>query len=100
MATSLAAETVLHACLRRSQGEASWQLYPYEVAQLEPLLMVHDEQLRTYRGERYHDAWYRLVALVDAEISPLASSDAPPADSALFSQLVSRLAEENGLTLA
>ena len=97
---SRAAEATLHECLIRSQGKENWQLYPDEATQLAPLLTLHDEQLATYRGERYHDAWYRLTAAVEAEISPLACSDAPPADSAFFALLVSRLTEEAGLGLA
>jgi len=57
-----AAETVLHECLMRAQGNGNWQLYPDEVAQIAPLLVRHDEQLATWRAERYHDAWYQLVA--------------------------------------
>ncbi|RZF24902.1 hypothetical protein EVC45_36465 [Paraburkholderia sp. UYCP14C] len=86
-----AAETVLSACLLREQSNGSWQLFPYEVAQIAPLLVRHDGQLETYRGERYHDAWYQLAAAAEASISPLAGSNPSPADSEFFALLVSRL---------
>ena len=95
-----AAGTVLHECLMRAQGNENWQLYPYEVAQIAPLLVRHDVQLETWRAERYHGAWYQLVAAAEAGISPLADSKAPPAHSEFFALLVSRLTEDAGLSLA
>lgn len=92
---------------RRSGGwsdsaasNGSWQLFPYEVAQIAPLLVGHDGQLETYRGERYHDAWYQLAAAAEASISPLAGSNPSPADSAFLALLVSRLTKDAGLVLA
>jgi hypothetical protein len=93
-----AAETVLHACLRREQGSGSWQLFPYEVAQLAPLLLRHDEQLETSRRTLSR----RLVpgaAAAEASISPLSGSNPSPADSDFFALLVSRLTEDAGLSL-
>jgi hypothetical protein len=68
------AETFLHKCLARAQGKENWQLYPYEAAQLAPLLTLHDEQLATCRGEHYHDAWYPLAAAAKAAYRDLRRS--------------------------
>ena len=39
----------------RAPENGNWRLYPYEVAQIAPLFVVHDEQLETWRAERYHE---------------------------------------------
>lgn len=95
-----AAETVLHQCLTRAKSGADWKLDPGEAAQIAPLLVLRDEQLATWRGHRYHDAWHKVAAAAETEISPLAGSDAPPADPAFFALLVSTLFEDAAQCLA
>ncbi|HDR9090104.1 TPA: hypothetical protein QDB10_006099 [Burkholderia vietnamiensis] len=55
------AEAVLDACIARAEP---WMLQPSEAADVERLLVVHDEQLAAVPKHRYLAAWDRLQRFV------------------------------------
>ncbi|ARM04489.1 hypothetical protein BOC59_33200 [Burkholderia pseudomallei] len=54
------AEAALNACVTRAEHGERCLLLDHELATVERLLVVHDEQLAAVPGHRYLDAWKRL----------------------------------------
>ncbi|OXI47730.1 hypothetical protein [Burkholderia aenigmatica] len=67
------AEAVLDACIARAERGEMWALVDDEVADVERVLVVHDEQLAAVPKHRYLAAWDRLQRFVNgARRSPIA----------------------------
>ncbi|WP_186134660.1 hypothetical protein [Burkholderia gladioli] len=58
------AEAVLDACIARAERGELWMLQSNEAADVERLLVVHDEQLAAVPKHRYLAAWDRLQRFV------------------------------------
>ncbi|WP_367188808.1 hypothetical protein [Burkholderia sp. Ed8] len=58
------AETVLDACIARAECGEAWALYENELADVERVLVVHDEQLAAIPKHRYLAAWDQLQRFV------------------------------------
>ncbi|KWC42411.1 hypothetical protein WL51_03475 [Burkholderia ubonensis] len=58
------AEAVLDACIARAERGERWALLEDELADVERVLVVHDEQLATIPKHRYLAAWERLQRFV------------------------------------
>ncbi|WP_081058485.1 MULTISPECIES: hypothetical protein [Burkholderia] len=58
------AEAVLDACIARAERDEPWMLRENEAADVERLLVVHDEQLAAVPKYRYLAAWDRLQRFV------------------------------------
>lgn len=58
------AETVLDACIARAERGEVWALREDELADVERVLVVHDEQLAAIPKHRYLAAWDRLQRFV------------------------------------
>ncbi|WP_232348326.1 hypothetical protein [Burkholderia pseudomallei] len=67
------AETALNACVTRAEQGERCLLLDHELATIERLLVVHDEQLAAVPWHRYLDAWKRLQHyIVAGKGSPIA----------------------------
>ncbi|KGV26232.1 hypothetical protein [Burkholderia pseudomallei] len=58
------AEAVLEACIARGERGDAWTLSEDELADVERVLIVHDEQLAAIPKHRYLAAWDRLQRFV------------------------------------
>lgn len=58
------AEAVLDACIARAERGDTWTLVEDELADVERVLIVHDEQLAAIPKHRYLAAWDRLQRFV------------------------------------
>lgn len=58
------AEAVLDASIARAERDEPWMLHENEAADVERLLVVHDEQLAAVPKHRYLAAWDRLQRFV------------------------------------
>lgn len=58
------AEAVLDACIARAERGEAWTLREDELADVERVLVVHDEQLAAIPKHRYLAAWDRLQRFV------------------------------------
>ncbi|MPV67679.1 hypothetical protein [Burkholderia sp. BE17] len=58
------AEAVLDACIARAERDEPWMLHEDEAADVERLLVVHDEQLAAVPKYRYLTAWDQLQRFV------------------------------------
>ncbi|KVU79340.1 hypothetical protein WK73_05670 [Burkholderia ubonensis] len=58
------AEAVLDACIARAERGEAWILLEDELADVERLLVVHDEQLAAIPKHRYLAAWDRLQRFI------------------------------------
>lgn len=58
------AETVLDACIARAERGETWTLREDEVADIEHVLVIHDEQLAAISRHRYLTAWERLQRFI------------------------------------
>lgn len=58
------AETVLDACITRAERGEPWTLREDELADVERVLVVHDEQLAAIPKHRYLAAWDRLQRFI------------------------------------
>lgn len=58
------AEAVLDACVARAESGEVWTLQEDELADVERILIVHDEQLAAIPKHRYLAAWDRLQRFV------------------------------------
>lgn len=68
------AEVVLHACISRAEHGEAWALRQEELADVERVLIVHDEQLAAIPKHRYLTAWDRLQRFVNGtKRSPIPS---------------------------
>ncbi|RQR38969.1 MULTISPECIES: hypothetical protein [unclassified Burkholderia] len=70
------AETVLDACIARAERGEAWALYENELADVERVLVVHDEQLAAIPKHRYLAAWDRLQrSVMGGGRSPIPTRD-------------------------
>ncbi|MDR8027923.1 hypothetical protein KPA93_32380 [Burkholderia cenocepacia] len=58
------AEAVLDACIARAERGEMWNILADELADVERVLMAHDEQLAAIPKHRYLAAWDRLQCFV------------------------------------
>lgn len=58
------AEAVLDACIARAELGGAWTLCEGELADVERVLVVHDEQLAAIPKHRYLEAWDRLQRFI------------------------------------
>ena len=58
------AEAVLDACIARAERGEAWVLREGELADVERVLVAHDEQLVAIPKHRYLEAWDRLQRFV------------------------------------
>ncbi|MCS6480223.1 hypothetical protein [Burkholderia thailandensis] len=58
------AEAALDACIARAERNEPWMLHENEAADVERLLVAHDEQLAAVPKHRYLAAWDRLQRFV------------------------------------
>ena len=58
------AEAVLDACIARAESGEVWTLQGDELAGVERVLVVHDEQLAAIPKHRYLEAWDRLQRFI------------------------------------
>ncbi|KWE70433.1 hypothetical protein WL77_11490 [Burkholderia ubonensis] len=71
------AEAVLDICIGRAERGEAWTLREDELADVERVLVVHDEQLAAVLKHRYLAAWDRLQRFVNSGgQSPISTSDA------------------------
>ncbi|KVV40369.1 hypothetical protein WK81_20290 [Burkholderia ubonensis] len=57
-------EVILDACIARAERGEAWVLHDDELAYVERVLVVHDEQLAAIPKHRYLAAWDRLQRFV------------------------------------
>ncbi|WP_332452207.1 hypothetical protein [Burkholderia ubonensis] len=57
-------EVALGACIARAERDVAWTLLEDELADVERVLVVHDEQLAAVPKHRYLAAWDRLQCFV------------------------------------
>lgn len=70
------AEAVLDACLARAESGEVWTLQDDELAGVERVLVVHDEQLAAIPKHRYLEAWDRLQRFISGTgRSPIPGGD-------------------------
>ncbi|KVD67935.1 hypothetical protein WI88_33155 [Burkholderia ubonensis] len=69
------AEAALNACVTRAEQGERCLLLDHELATVERILIVHDEQLAAIPWHRYLDAWKRLQHyIVAGKRSPIAAA--------------------------
>lgn len=69
------AEVALNACVTRVDQGESCLLFDHELATLERILVIHDEQLAAIPCHRYLDAWERLRHYItNGKRSPIAAA--------------------------
>ncbi|WP_233863500.1 hypothetical protein [Paraburkholderia adhaesiva] len=95
-----AAETMLQRCYLRGQAGQGWRLEADEATHFAGLLVRFDAQLAACRSHVYDEAVAAMMRAEHDRRSPLADSDAPPADSAFFVSLVARAQSASGMNQA